>query len=420
MRSGLTDKKRITMVSSSADSAYSSSQAPAVLVVEAQAIGMIGVIRSLGRAGYVVHAAAGSAAAPGLKSKFARHHAVYPGYQHDDFLPWLRDYIQTHSIRCIIPSEGFLIAIRSAYEEFRSLLPDAPIAESLYRCFAKTEVELCCANTGDKALLDAVPKAYVVKRAQIFSEDSVADWHWPVWLKTDARDADDQLLSFVQRIDSLSKLTPAITQALASHQQCLLQEHVPGVKATVNLWRHKGQIQARSMCLALHENPHTGGLTAYRKFWWHEAMCQDAEKRLAALGWEGVAMVEYRWDAASQHFWFLELNARYWNALNMDLLAGKDFPRWQVDALFNKTVHQDLSPGPLGFSARYTVPADIGYLMSFVRDSRISLARRCFALLEWCWLAVNPQVKSDLWFKGDRALYFRAWYTFLSRLGRAE
>ena len=408
------------MASTSANDTSSTANAPAVLVVEAQAIGMIGVIRSLGRAGYVVHAAAHSAEAPGLNSQFAHHRAVYPGYQHADFLPWLRHYIQEHTIRCIIPSEGFLIAIRSAYDELRSLLPDAPSAEHLYRCFAKTEVELCCANTGDKGLLDTVPKAQVVKRAQIFADNSVTNWHWPVWLKTDARDADDQLQSFVQRVERLSELTPAITQALKSHQQCLLQEHVPGVKATVNLWRHKGRIQARSMCLALHENPHTGGLTAYRKFWWHEAMCQDAEKRLAALGWEGVAMVEYRWDDASQRFWFLELNARYWNALNMDLLAGKDFPRWQVDAFFNKAVHQDLGHGPLGFSARYTIPADIGYLMSFVRDSRISIPRRCLALLEWCWLAVNPLVKSDLWFKGDRALYFRAWYKFLSRLGRSE
>lgn len=389
-----------------------------VLVVEAQAIGMIGVIRSLGRADYRVHAAARDPEAPGLHSQFAAVSVTHPAYEHSEFLPWLRRYIREQQIRCIVPSEGFLIAIREAFDEFRALLPDAPDATSLYRCFAKTEVESWCAKHGDETLKQQVPKAAVIARDDSTSVAKFQSWQWPLWLKTDARDADDNASGGVQKISSQDELQQAVSGALGTHRQCLLQEHVPGVKATVNLWRHQGKIRARSMCVAMHENPHTGGLTAYRKFWWHEAICRDAERRLQVLDWNGVAMVEYRWDAASQRFWFLELNARYWNALNLDLLAGKDFPRWQVDAFFGKTIHEDLSPGPVGFAARYTVPADIGYLMSLLRDGHVGVGKKLRACIEWCWLAIDPRVKSDLWFKGDRGLYWRAWRTFFARLGK--
>lgn len=392
----------------------------AVLVVEAQAIGMIGVIRSLGAAHYLVHAVANNVKAPGLRSRYATHHAVHPAYQSEQFIPWLRDYLRTHQIGCIIPSEGFLIAIRPAFDEFRALIPDAPDADTLYRCFTKSAVEAHCAQNGGQALQQQVPKARVIQRGEpLPSAEQLATFQWPLWLKTDARDADDQKQAGVLKIVDNSTLAQAIPRALQSHQQCLLQEHVPGVKATVNLWRHNGKIRARSMCVAMHENPHRGGLTAYRKFWWHEAMCADAEQRLALLDWQGVAMVEYRWHETSQRFWFLELNARYWNALNMDLLAGKDFPRWQVDAFFGRGVHEDLAPGPLGFAARYTVPADIGYLLSLLRDPEEPWRKKIVAMIEWCLLAMNPRVKSDLWFKGDRALYWRAWWRFFRDLGRA-
>ncbi len=85
---------------------------PAIMVMEASAIGMIGVIRSLGRAGYPVHACSSSADALGLRSNYASARAVHPDYNDPAFLTWLRDYSLEHKIAVIVPSEGFLHAIR--------------------------------------------------------------------------------------------------------------------------------------------------------------------------------------------------------------------------------------------------------------------------------------------------------------------
>ena len=394
---------------------------PAVLVFEAQAIGMIGVIRSLGRAGYCVHAAASRVDAPGLHSRFCRHSALHPSYQSGDFLLWLQHYVQHHAIAAIVPSEAFLLAIEPVYERYHPLLPDAADAAILYRSFGKSDVQESFSASMDPQLQQHLPRAIVVRRGEPhLAADRVAQWQWPLYVKTDGRHADRDQVAGVRAVTEPEQLSAALSTALHSHNRCQVQETVPGVKATVNLWRHRGEFRAASMCVAMHENPHTGGLTAYRRIWWHEAMFADAKRRLQALEWQGVAMVEYKWDEATGKFWFLELNTRYWNALNLDLLAGKDFPRWQLDAFFGRALVQDLAPGPLGFRARYTVPADVGYLMSRCRDPKVTPLRKWWALIEFVWLALNPAVHSDLWFKGDRGLYWRAWTRFLRQLGRSE
>lgn len=391
----------------------------AVLVFEAQAIGMIGVIRSLGRAGYRVHAASARADAPGLHSRYARIAVQHPAYASGEFLSWLQQYVATQSIAAIVPSEAFLLTIEPVYEQYRALLPDAADKAVLYRCFGKADVQQFFAEHASPQLREQMPQARVIRRNDVLPTSAeLAAWRWPLYVKTDARYADRDREAGVKAVRTPEALSSALAAALASHDRCQLQETVPGVKATVNLWRHHGEFHAESMCVAMHENPHTGGLTAYRKIWWHEAMLADAKRRLQALNWQGVAMVEYKWDAATGQFWFLELNARYWNALNLDLLAGKDFPRWQLDAFFDKATVQDQGPGPLGFRARYTVPADLGYLMSRCRDPQVSVPKKIWAVLEFFGLMLNPAVHSDLWFPGDRRLYWRAWRDFLRKLGQ--
>lgn len=392
----------------------------AVLVPQAQAIGMIGVIRSLGAAGYRVHAVSSDAEALGLQSAFATHTAVHPDYTDAGFLPWLDAYLAKHQIAAIVPSEGFLLAVEPAYARYRSLIPDATEPEVLYRAFAKADVEAHFAGHPDAVVRQHLPRAAVLEAGQTLPDDAQwADWQWPLYVKCDGRHAvGPDPDSIVRPVGTTAELREALAQVLVTHRSAQVQETVPGVKATVNLWRHHGQIVAESMCVAMHENPHTGGLTAYRRVWWQEAMHADAVRRLEALDWSGVAMVEYRYDADADRFWFLELNARYWNALNLDLLAGKDFPRYQVDAFLGLGLTKDLGPGPLGYRARYTVPADIGYLMSRLRDARVTASAKLWTALGWFGLCLNPAVHSDLWFPGDRALYWKGWGRFLKRLGR--
>src|SRR5262245_13827932 len=77
-----------------------------VLVGGAHSMGALGVIRSLGRAGYVVHAAAPSPDALGLRSNFAKYRVVHPPPTDPCFGEWAEHYIRTYKIGLIIPGGG--------------------------------------------------------------------------------------------------------------------------------------------------------------------------------------------------------------------------------------------------------------------------------------------------------------------------
>jgi predicted ATP-grasp superfamily ATP-dependent carboligase len=392
-----------------------------VLVPTASALGVIAVIRSLGRAGYPVHACANSPYALGLHSRYAHRAVVHPNEYDPAFLPWLRNYVSSEGVRAVVPSETFYLAIRDEYDAWRPFLPDSVSADIAYRCLSKCSVAEFFASSPDERLRERLPRSVVVSRSDSTPRGELGTLAYPVVLKTDAcRDTRARKRGSVTVVRDEAALLRLVDQTLESHECCLIQEMVPGCKATATLVIHGNQVLVDNMKYAAHENPHTGGITALRTIWWHPEMMADALRRVAALQWQGPAMVEYKWDVKTGRFWFIELNSRYWATLNVDLLAGRDYPRHQLDAHFGH-VQTILGPIPeaLRFWCRDTFPADAGYLMSLLRDPGVPAGRKLAALAEAIQLSLDPRVKSDLWFEGDRGLYWRAMWDFLRRLGRS-
>ena len=73
-----------------------------------------------------------------LHSRYTTSIAKHPPYRNAErFVDWLRSYVQQNDIRVIIPSEGFLIAIRACFQDFAHLVPFGPSAETIYRGLSK-------------------------------------------------------------------------------------------------------------------------------------------------------------------------------------------------------------------------------------------------------------------------------------------
>jgi hypothetical protein len=146
--------------------------------------------------------------------------------------------------------------------------------------------------------------------------------------------------------------------------------------------------------------------------WWHDAMAADAETKLERVDWQGVAMVEYRWDPETDRFWLMEMNLRFWGSLHLALFAGVDFPRLLADAFFGHPT-ETMVTGRLGVVCRNTIPGEVSYLVSLWRDSSVPMTKKFHSLWEAVLLTLDPRVRNDLWFPGDRALYFRQIKGFL-------
>jgi hypothetical protein len=141
-------------------------------------------------------------------------------------------------------------------------------------------------------------------------------------------------------------------------------------------------------------------------------MMRDAEMKLAHLDWRGVAMVEYRWDDRRNEFYLMEMNLRLWGSLHLALFAGVDFPRLLADAFFGK-LPDGVVEGRIGVVCRNTIPFEVGYLVSLWRDPSVSWLRKFYSIMEAVSLTLDPRVHNDLWYEGDRMLFFYQLYHFL-------
>lgn len=385
-----------------------------VLVADAHAVGAIGVIRSLGRAGYRVHAASADPGALGLHSRYAIARAVHPPYESAEFLPWLDAYIARCGIEAIVPSEAFLHVIGPHYARYAPLLPDAPGYEVWQRCMSKVQTHRCLEAAG--AAGDHLPPGGVLARAEdVPGADRLAGLLAPFYLKGDAGLARHAPDAVVRRCPDPASVGPAARELLERYHAILWQAHAPGRKVGVSLWRHRGEFRAQSMVLGIHMQPHTGGMMSLRRTFWHPTILADARAKVEALGWQGVCMMEYKWDPRTDEFWFIEINARFWGYLHLDLYAGKDFPALQMDAFFGR-VRTDLDPPRPRVSCRNTVPGEISHVLSRVRDPRVRWPAKAASVLGFFARFLHPTERADLLFPGDRSLYWRAWARFLGQL----
>jgi biotin carboxylase len=233
----------------------------------------------------------------------------------------------------------------------------------------------------------------------------------PLFIKADGVDAVYGGPGAVVRAQTAEEAVEALRKLGSSYSSVLVQGFVPGTRVVANFCIWKGEVVCRSMMVAKHENPHYGGVSTLRSVTWQDDLALDAEKKLRHLGLEGVAMMEYRRDLRTGRFYFIEINARYWLGLHVEIMSGIDIPLIQMDAFFDRCIS---APDPCRKATlvRYTIPGDIGYVLSLLKDKTISLKRKTWAVIEFILLCLAPRIKSDFNFPGDRKLYYLAFFRF--------
>lgn len=389
-----------------------------VLVPQADSMGAVAVIRSLGQHGYSVFAASSKGDALGCRSNFIFQADQCPEYG-ADYLVWLRQYIKVNDIHAIIPSEGFYLIIKEYYQEFAHLLPLTSPKEVVYRCLCKVDVFEAFIKSGDHALTENISNTQVVSSIEKVNWDETISWNYPLFIKGDGFYAHKGDEAKIVKASTLEQAKLAVSEVFQAYHRVIIQDCSLGVKATVNLLFQEGKLLAESMAVATHESPHTGGLTSLRHSWWHQPMYEDAVKRLQFLQWNGPAMVEYKWHEKTQDFDFIELNSRYWAALNLDILAGIHFPCIHLDYFFEGLSANEPIRLTSKINVRNTFPADYGYALSSLKDADLSTLQKAAVACEFFMLLFNPFIKADLFYPGDRKLYFINLWTFTKEFGHS-
>mgnify|MGYP005845912823 CR=1 FL=1 len=305
---------------------------PRVLVLDADMVPALTVSRSLARRGCRVTGASHIDRPLAGYSWAVGRHWRYPDplSTSETFILWLAEHVRQESYELVIPvTERTLAPISRERSRLRHVRIAMPDEESL-------ELVLDKARTFDLAReLDvAVPLGVSVN-----SLDELAacrdGMNYPVVIKP-ARSIGSRNgggashLQVSYAFDDVGLVTACI-HALR-FGSVVLQEYFKGDGVGIELIAKRGEIIYAFQHRRLHEVPLTGGGSSLRRSEPLDADLVEASRRLVeALGWNGVAMVEFKQNPATGEYCLMEINGRFWGSLPLADAARADFPAMLLD-----------------------------------------------------------------------------------------
>ena len=344
-----------------------------VLVLDADQLSTLAVVRSLGRHGCAVTAAAASPHAIGFQSRYASQRLIYPDplQQHRAFLEWLTNTLTNHSFDLMIPvTDRSIVPILTIRDSLEALSPIAiapnPVMEQVV---SKCRMHSLALEAG----LD-VPESWIIKAPAAL--DAIEPRNgFPLVVKAERSLA--WLDGYGQALETRYVADRATLKDLgaryALYGDVLVQSRVMGHGVGLGLLARDGLLLHCFQYRRLHELPLTGGGSAYRVSETLDPVLEgQATELVRQLGWHGAMMLEFKYDPRAKMYWFIEANGRFWGGLPLALAAGVDFPRHLVSLYQNQPVSQ--SAYSAGVRGR-NLERDIDWTRSAVRHPDIPMTR---------------------------------------------
>ncbi|NVM74434.1 peptidoglycan/LPS O-acetylase OafA/YrhL/predicted ATP-grasp superfamily ATP-dependent carboligase [Duganella sp. SG902] len=351
---------------------------PAVVLGIDTPIGLA-IIRDLGRHGVKVHGIARGEGAPGLASRYL-HRGILRADDVPAQLRRLADEIGSAALFAI--SETDIMTLNRARAElpsYRFMFPDAARMERVLR---KDLTYAAAATVGV-----FVPRTWHPASIEDCAM-AAAQVRYPVVLKWADPNAMIPLLR--QAGLALQKLqhcadAPALTACLRRYQPLgrypMVQEYCAGHGLGQFVLMKDGKALYQFQHQRLHEWPPEGGtstlcvsLPPER----HAELMRRSVALLRELAWEGVAMVEYRYDSATGRAALMEVNGRFWGSLPLACQSGAHFP-WYCYQAYGLGREVAATPYAANVRCRYMTAETkrllrvlswrelAGYLLEFVR-----------------------------------------------------
>lgn len=151
----------------------------------------------------------------------------------------------------------------------------------------------------------------------------------------------------------------------------ILQEYVTGDGFGISMLYNKGKLRASFTHKRLEEKLSTGGTSTVR-IGTHNPLLEEYSKIiLDNLDWNGVAMVEYKYDEKKRKGWFIEINPRFWGSLALPYYSGMDFPY-----LYYRILKEgDIKPTfdyKEGVKVKWLLGGALGFLDNLIHDKKIN------------------------------------------------
>ena len=349
---------------------------PAIVLGVDTAIGLT-VVRELGRFGVPVIAIGRSAYSVGGASRYCTRFVLR--LKDRALADWLPDLIaETRAAALFSISEGDLLELSALSDTIGACRVLTPRKDKLDIVLDKLKT-----LEAARAVGILTPESWqpcvgepLAERAATLAYPVVLKWSDPpaMFARLDAAGLAFEKAEYARTPDDLLGRL-ARYEALGEYP--IVQTWVGGYGFGQMLMMADGAARLRFQHRRVREFPASGGvstLCATVPAELHREQMAKSEALLAAIGWEGPAMVEYRHDPATGRYWLMEINGRFWGSLPLASQAGACFA-WEQ---YRHAVLRELADETIAYRsrrARYAIP-DTKRLVQILRDPDIAGAGR--------------------------------------------
>lgn len=320
-----------------------------ILVTDGESRAALAITRSLGRAGHHVMVGERRRTSLAGSSRFCAGSIVYPDPAKDEarFVDELVAVTKAERIEALIPvTDITTLSVTAQRARFapHTVIPGAS-AKAAHEAADKATLMKTAMRLGVPT-----PRTWFAESAE--SGLAMTDLPFPIVIKSyrsRVRTAQGWQSTSVRYARDRNELERELLGRAAYEYPLLLQEKINGPGMGVFMCYDRGKPVAVFSHRRLREKPPTGGISVLSESIAVDPVVQEyGERLLGAIGWHGVAMVEFKRDTSDGQPKLMEINGRFWGSLQLAIDAGVDFP-----AILLATV--SANPAPVGAGYRVGV-----------------------------------------------------------------
>lgn len=265
----------------------------------------------------------------------------------------------------------------------------------LWPSFENVQTVHDCLRMADAARAAGIPIP------ETWSFDDVTDWDRELIVKPRYSILTSDYVSSLSPSDCEGKMEPIYVppgtepdletiQETMHKSDCQAPDHIPIVQELVRDTRT--EYGFRGLCdngtsvltcqkCQVRGTSYAGGASAFRTTMHDPHLEELGRTLLEHLGWNGLASVQFLRDPESGAYKFTEINPRVWASLEMDVLAGADFPyaHWLLATGNADRIEPEYELG----TGNHLLMGELQYLRSVLQDEYPLIERPRFQRALW-------------------------------------
>jgi predicted ATP-grasp superfamily ATP-dependent carboligase len=312
-----------------------------ILLTEGDYKHTLGICRALGSEGYSVTVLAQSKRAPTAFSRFGKKVHIVDHSNEHEFIPYLLSLLQKERFDLLVPV-GFpvvrwIVKHNSEIEKYtRTVLPSDEVITLLEN---KRLTQQLAESVGVAVPITVYPKSI----ADV--QNYLNQLKYPVVIKG-IQEIGGNLVDYAKNAEELLTKYPEVAaKCMEGEEMPMIQQYLTGVGTGFFALYDRGKCLQYFMHERIREYPTSGGASCCAKSIYDERILEYGKKILDTVQYNGVAMVEFKYDADRVPH-LLEVNPKFWGSYDLSRAAGVNFPKNMVEIIEGKTViHRNYKNG---------------------------------------------------------------------------